>query len=81
MFEKVFLLDLLERSVSTFVQAFAASLIVVGLDDVKVALSTSAIAGVLAVAKALTATKVGAEDSAALLPAKSDPPLEDVEDR
>lgn len=81
MFNKVFLLDLAERSIATFVQAFAASLIVVGMDDWKTALSTSAVAGVLAVAKSLAALKVGAPDSASLLPAKQDPPLEDAEDR
>lgn len=76
-----FVLDLLERTVSTFVQAFAASLVVTGLDDWKVALGTAAVAGVLAVAKAFAAKPFGAEDSASFLPAHVDPPTEEERQR
>jgi hypothetical protein len=64
MFNKVFLTDVLERAVSTALQAWAAAFLVPGpniLDSVKV----GAIAGLVAIAKAITARKVG-DDSASL---------------
>lgn len=79
MFSRLFLLDLAERVVSTFVQAFAASLVVTGLDDWKTALAVGAGAGVLAVAKSLGALKIGSEDSASLLPASVNPPAPEAE--
>ena len=62
MFQKAFLTDLAERAVSTALQAWAAAFLVPGpnlLDSVKV----GAIAGLVAVAKAITARKTG-DDSA-----------------
>lgn len=81
MFTKRFLLDLLERSVSTFLQAFAGTLITDGIItrvdlSLRDKLILAATAGGLAVLKALVATQVGAKDSAALLPAEVDPPSE-----
>ncbi len=64
MFNKVFLTDLLERSVSTALQAWAAAFLVPGpgiMDSVKV----GAIAGLVSIAKAISARKVG-DDSASL---------------
>tara|TARA_Y100000588_G_C13814254_1_gene736480 strand:- start:395 stop:607 length:213 start_codon:yes stop_codon:yes gene_type:complete len=64
MFNKVFLTDLLERAVATALQAWAAAFLVPGpdiMDSVKV----GAIAGLVAIAKAITARKVG-DDSASL---------------
>ena len=58
MFQKAFLTDLAERAVSTALQAWAAAFLVPGpnlLDSVKV----GAIAGLVAVAKAITARKTG----------------------
>jgi hypothetical protein len=69
MFTKKWLLDATERTIKTFVQAFAASLVVTGLDDWKTALAIGGGAGILAVASSVAGTKVGDEDSAALLPA------------
>jgi hypothetical protein len=69
MFSKKFLLDATERTIKTFVQAFAASLVVTGLDDWKSALAIGGGAGILAVASSIAGSKVGDEDSAAILPA------------
>ena len=62
MFQKAFLTDLAERAVSTALQAWAAAFLVPGpsiMDSVKV----GAIAGLVAIAKAITARKTG-DDSA-----------------
>ena len=69
MFSEKWLLDATERTIKTFVQAFAASLVVTGLDDWRSALAIGGGAGILAVASSVAGTKVGDEDSAALLPA------------
>ena len=64
MFNKVFLTDLLERAVSTALQAWAAAFAVPGpdvLDSIKI----GAVAGLVSVAKAISARKVG-DDSASL---------------
>ena len=64
MFNKVFLTDLLERAVSTALQAWAAAFLVPGpgiMGRVKVGL----IAGLVSGAKAISARKVG-DDSASL---------------
>ena len=64
MFNKVFLTDLAERAVSTALQAWAAAFAVPGpdvLDSIKI----GAVAGLVAVAKATSARKVG-DDSASI---------------
>ena len=64
MFNKVFLNDLAERAVSTALQAWAAAFAVPGpdvLDSIKI----GAVAGLVAVAKAISARKVG-DDSASI---------------
>lgn len=65
-FTKDFLLDLAERSVSTFVQAFVAVILVQGGFE-REALFAGAVAGGLAVLKALAASLVDAESGASLL--------------
>lgn len=74
MFSRAFLLDATERTIKTFVQAFAASLVVTGLDDWRSALAIGGGAGILAVASSVAGTRVGASDSASLLPADEEPP-------
>jgi hypothetical protein len=64
MFNKVFLTDLLERAVSTALQAWAAAFAIPGpdiLDSIKI----GAVAGLVSIAKAISARKVG-DDSASL---------------
>lgn len=75
MFEKRFLLDTLERAMRTFVQAFAAFVVVKGTLD-RDALYGGLVAGALAVLSSLAALPVGARDSASFLPAQLDPPSE-----
>ena len=62
---RVFWLDLLERSVWTFLQAFAALIVTVQVVDLKADfmdyLTAAAIAGGLAVLKGLVASRVGNE--------------------
>lgn len=70
-----FYLDLIERTVWTFVQAFLAAWIVTGGADgptLKVAL----VAGGIAAAKSLIGTRIpgSAPDSGSWLPASQDPP-------
>ena len=62
MFNRQFLSDLAERALSTAIQAWAAAFAVPGpdvLDSIKI----GAVAGLVAVAKAISARKVG-DDSA-----------------
>lgn len=73
MFTRKFLLDAIERTVKTFVQAFAASLVVTGLDDWKGALAIGAGAGVLAVASSVAGTQIGNRQSASALPHAEEP--------
>ena len=64
MFNKVFLTELAERAVSTALQAWAAAFAVPGpdvLDSIKI----GAVACLVAVAKAISARKVG-DDSASI---------------
>ena len=64
MFNKAFLTDVAERAISTAMQAWAAAFAVPGpdvLDSIKI----GAIAGLVCVAKAISARKVG-DDSASL---------------
>ena len=64
MFNKVFLTDLAERALSTALQAWAAAFAVPGpdvLDSIKI----GAVAGLVSVAKAISARKVG-DDSASI---------------
>lgn len=67
MFTKKFLIDAAERAVRTFVQAFAASVVVsqaVSLGDLKVA----GIAGVLAVATSVAGSQFGSKTSGSFVP-------------
>lgn len=80
-----FYLDLLERSVWTFIQAFAAQLIASGIDlagtDLSIGqkASVAAIGGAIAVLKALAVNRLPwtAVDSASTLPEAQDPPVEE----
>ena len=71
MTRRIFYIDLAERLVWTFIQAFAAEWILTG-DFGGDALKLGAIAGALAVAKALIATQIGDPASAATLPSPPD---------
>lgn len=71
--DKAFLLDTLERTVRTFVQAFAAFVVVQGGFSKEV-LYGALVAGGLSVAASLAAKPFGAKDSASFLPAEVDPP-------
>lgn len=73
MFTKSFALDLLERALSTFAQAFLGAYAVVGAEK---AAAAAGIAAGIAILKGLAASQVGAPDSASLLPADVDPPAE-----
>lgn len=70
---KLWFYDAAERTARTFAQAFAASLVVTGVDDWTTALKVGAGAGVLAVATSLAARKAGSSSSASLLPKKKTP--------
>lgn len=79
MFTKEFLMDLGERVVATYLQAFIGLLIASGFaDDGKLNMGTataaavSALPAVLALIKGIIALKVGDEGTAALLPAEVD---------
>jgi hypothetical protein len=76
MSRKTFYLDLAERSVWTFVQAFAAVWLVTQNFDMT-NLKVAAAAGGVAVLKALVVNKLPwtATDSASTLPADVDPPV------
>ncbi|MGZ4663575.1 MAG: hypothetical protein ACXV5Q_00615 [Frankiaceae bacterium] len=73
MFTKAFALDLLERAISTFAQAFLGAYAVVG--PLKALIAAGIAAGFSAL-KCLAATQTGAPDSGSLLPANVDPPVE-----
>ncbi len=62
MFQKAFLTDLAERAVSTALQAWAAAFLVPG-PSIMTSVKVGAIAGLVAIAKAITARKTG-DDSA-----------------
>lgn len=73
MFTKKFWRDAAERSVATFAESFAGYAIAAGTTDVihfnwQGAASSAAFATVLALAKALAASKVGDQESASLDP-------------
>lgn len=73
MFRKAFLLDLLERSIWTFIQAAGALLIADGTDVVAIGsfgdkLKLAAIAGGIAVMKCVLASQVGNSGTAQALP-------------
>lgn len=82
---KRYALDLFERVVKTFLQAFIGQVILSGLDvyraltDLSVLekAGTAGMAAVVALLFGLVARWVGAPDSASLLPAEVDPPQED----
>ena len=64
MFNKAFLTDVAERAISTAIQAWAAAFAVPGpsiIDSVKI----GAFAGLVSIAKAVSASKVG-DDSASI---------------
>lgn len=75
MFEKRFLLDTLERTLRTFIQAFAAFVVVKGSFD-REALYGALVAGGLAVLSSFAAQPFGSKDSASFLPPHLDPPSE-----
>lgn len=65
MFNKVFLTDLAERALSTAMQSWAAAFAVPGpdvLDSIKI----GAVAGLVSVAKSISASKMG-DDSASIV--------------
>ena len=64
MFNKVFLTDLLERAISTALQAWAAAFLVPG-PSIMTSVKVGAIAGLVSIAKAISARKLG-DDSASL---------------
>lgn len=77
MFTRKFFADLAERAVATFAQTFLALVTVDGVSvDLHVDLGTVAVASLTAAAfsalKSLAATRVGAPNTAALLPAGPD---------
>ena len=73
-----FWLDLVLRTVRTYVAAFVAYLLALPILDLSystlAAASAAALPAVLAVVKGAVASRIGEHDSAALLPAKYDPP-------
>jgi hypothetical protein len=66
-------LDGLERLAKTFVQAFAASLVITGLDDVVDALKLAGIAGALSIATSIAGWSFGNKETSSALPASADP--------
>jgi len=60
-----FVVDVAERAISTFVQAFAAVIVARGTVDL-LALKAAGVAGALSVAKGFAARNVGNPDSAGL---------------
>lgn len=66
---KKLLLDLAERAGWTFAQAFAATFVVTGGTASAKAAGIAGVAAVLSFVKGVAATRVGAKDSAATLPA------------
>ena len=81
LFSKAFWADTAERMVSTFAQAALAALPVGYLPGASIpwwaALAAGGFAALLCLLKCLAALKVGAPDSASLLPADVDPPQDD----
>lgn len=76
MFSRQFVLDLLERTLSTFAQALLGAGTVIDFgnaDTYKIA----GVAAAVAALKCLAATRTGAPNSGSLLPAKDDPPAAD----
>lgn len=67
MWTRRFWMDAIERTVRTFVQAFAASLVVTGLDDWRSALAIGGGAGLLAVAAAIAGAQVGSSQNASVI--------------
>jgi hypothetical protein len=77
MFTKAHLLDIGERALATFLQTFVGIALGSGLafGDPQV-LKSAAIAAGIAAVKGAAAGLVGASDSASLLPARVDPPVD-----
>ncbi len=65
--------DALERLAATFLQAFAASLILTGIDDIVDALALAGIAGALSVVKSVASWKIGNQETSSALPEHLDP--------
>lgn len=73
------LIDIAERALWTFVQAFLAVFAVTGALDVDFASAKKAaiagVAAVLAVLKGFAASRIGSDNTAATLPREKDTPL------
>lgn len=65
--------DGLERLAKTFFQAFAAALLIIGLDDAVEALKYAGIAGILSVATSVAGWSFGNKETSSALPASLDP--------
>ena len=65
MFTQRFIKDSLERGVSTFAQAWAAAMAIPGPDWAD-ALKVAGVAALIAIAKAVAATRVGDPETAAM---------------
>lgn len=70
MFTVVFLKDMAERVIWTFIQS-AAAVMIVETSWTPDVLKVAATAGAIAVLKAIVASRIGNEDSAATLPAEN----------
>ena len=70
MFNKVWLRDMLERVVATFVMAAGGVIIYAGWNGWKEALSVGGIAALGSLLKAVAGTQVGDRDSASVLPTR-----------
>lgn len=80
MFTKAFWLDLAERVISTFAQSLLGAFTADGLGlnlTWRGSLAVAGLASLASLLKCLAALKVGAPDSASLLPESVDPPQED----
>lgn len=65
--------DAAERLLATFAQAFAASLILTGLDDALDAVKLAAVAGALSAAKSVAGWQIGNHETSSALPETLDP--------
>lgn len=65
--------DGIERTVKTFAQAAAASLLALGFDDWHTALTISAYAGLTAILTSIAGWKIGNNATSSVLPADLDP--------
>ncbi len=70
MFNLVWLRDMAERVVATFIMAAGGVIVVEGWDSWKVALSAAGLAALGSLLKAMAGTQVGDPDSASVLPTR-----------